>query len=244
MKRIGIIQARMGSTRLPGKMLEDLGGQPLLYWVLRRCQKALELNAVVLATSTADADSALTDMAQALNCPFYRGSESDVLNRFAGAAENYGADTVVRICADNPLIAPEEIDRIIKHYIATDADYAFNHIPALNNHYPDGLGAEVFSSRLLYQLAREATLPAHREHTTQYIWDHSDIFTMETLEAPPEISAPEVKLDVDTPDDLQRMRTLVQYAPPGGIDHWTAADIVKAYHTAFNTAPDSTSLSD
>ncbi len=216
----------MGSRRFRGKVMEYLGGHTILEWVLRRTLRSQTLDGIVLATSAAPENRVLLELAESLSIPSLCGSEDDVLSRFLLAAEKHVADHVVRICADNPFIAPEEIDRLTRFYLDRRPDYAFNHIPRLGNMYPDGLGAEIFSFALLRHLATSATEPRYREHVVLYVWDHPSEFRIETIPAPPEIAFPDVKLDVDTRDDLERLRGILN-----GLEiHSTAADIVRAYN--------------
>jgi spore coat polysaccharide biosynthesis protein SpsF len=219
----------MGSTRFRGKMMERLGRHRIIEWVLRRTLRATMLDQVVLATSTAVENDVLRDVAEQLSVAALSGSEDDVLSRFVSAADEYGADYVVRVCADNPFIAPEEIDRIARFYLDETPDYAFNHIPKIGNMYPDGLGAEILSSALLHRLGVSTTESRHREHATLYIWDHMDEFRIETIPAPREIAFPSVKLDVDTPADLERLRRIVDGLE---IDS-PAVDVVNSYRAIY-----------
>lgn len=236
MKIVGIIQARMGSSRLPGKMMMDLCGQPVVHWVCSRVKQARRLTEVVLATTKLKQDDPLTELAQALKVGVFRGSEADVLTRYWDAAREFKADVVVRVCADNPFIAPEEIDRLVDCYSSrreSGADprrlYAFNHLPTMNNDYPDGLGAEIFSLDLLATLDRLTMELSDREHVTTYLWDHLRDFEIFPVFAPPEIAYPGVKLDVDTPADLNRLRQLGAQLSQGS----SAIQVVRAYVDLF-----------
>jgi spore coat polysaccharide biosynthesis protein SpsF len=232
MNVVGIVQARMGSSRLPGKSLMRLGEKTVLEHVLSRVLRAETLSQVVLATTRAAPDDALCAVAEAMGVGVFRGPEDDVLRRYVMAAEAHRADVVVRVCADNPLVAPEEIDRIVKHHLATGADYSFNHRPALGNGYPDGLGAEVVDADVLRALDEAAHDQAHREHVTAYIWDHPDRFLVETVAAPADVAGPQVKLDVDTAEDLARLEALCAQAV-GPVEAWGSADIVRAYRAVI-----------
>lgn len=227
-KVVAIVQARMGSTRLPGKSIIKLRGKPIIEHVLCRVRRAQTLTEVILATSDQSQDDVLCDVADRLGVPVFRGLEDDVLKRYVLAAQKFGADVVVRVCADNPLVAPEEVDRIVRHHLRTGADYSFNHRPALNNQYPDGLGAEVVNLEVLETIDRQTVEPTHREHVTAYIWDHLSDFHVETLVAPAAIAGPDIKLDVDTQADLARLELLCSEAPDD-IEAWEAADIVRTY---------------
>lgn len=205
MRIVALIQARMGSTRLPCKMMLQLCGHPLIDWVVMRVKRAVLLDQMVVATSVNPENDVLERHLAARGVPVFRGPEEDVLERFRQAAEKHGATHVVRVCADNPLIWGEEIDHLVRFYQETGCDYAYNHIPR-NNKYPDGLGAEIISRELLETLAREATLPAHREHCLSFIWDNPQRFSIRTFDPPdPRLHRPDVKLDVDTAEDYRRL---------------------------------------
>lgn len=234
-KIVAVVQARMGSTRLPGKSMMDLGGRPLLENVLRRVAAARTIDATVLATSDLPGDAVLPEVAHRLGLHSLRGSESDVLSRFIQAGRQHEADVVVRICADNPLVDPGEIDRAVTTHLESDADYTFNHIPAMGNDYPDGFGAEVVNFPILEEIAERSGAPRHREHVTVYIWDNPDGYNIQTVHAPAAIAAPDVKLDIDTPEDMERMRKLFAQAPDL-IETWCAHDIVRAYRDLFRKA--------
>jgi spore coat polysaccharide biosynthesis protein SpsF len=214
-RTVAIIQARMGSSRLPGKMMMDLCGQPVLHWVLSRVKKIKLADSILLATTDTKKDDPLEELAQDLNVPVFRGSETDVLGRFIAAAQMAKADSVVRICGDNPLISPEEIDRLISFFEKTmkeentsDNLYAFNFASKLGNQYPDGLGAEILSLSLLEKISRLDDQPSSREHVTKYIWDHPEQFLIRTFPAPEELAYPSVKLDVDSQEDLEKLNIL------------------------------------
>lgn len=208
MNIVALIQARMGSTRLPCKMMLSLHGRPLIDWVVHRTSTAQRLDRIVVATSANPNNDPMVNHLENQGVDVFRGSEDDVLRRFYEAATARDATHVVRICADNPLIWGGEIDNLIEAYFARQAvgcDYAYNHIPR-NNLYPDGLGAEMLSFPLLCQLHEKATLPAHREHCLSYIWDNAAQFKIHTFDPPdPRLHRPEVKLDVDTLEDYRKL---------------------------------------
>lgn len=209
-KIVGIIQSRMGSSRLPGKMMMDFCGYPVLQWVIERCKGASLLNEIVLATTTNPEDDCLVTLSQSLEIQTFRGSEQDVLDRLIKAAKNFNSIITVRICADNPLIAPEEINWLVEFYLATAPDYAFNHIPRLGNNYPDGLGAEILSTELLEKIGKLSREKKYREHVTLYLWENSESFDIRTPTCPEPYNHPEMKLDIDTLEDLSRMRKMCE----------------------------------
>lgn len=208
MYTVALIQARMGSTRLPCKMMLHLAGYPIIDWVVRRVAKASLVHKVVVATSVNPENDILERHLEGQGVAVFRGPENDVLERFRLAGKEYGASHIVRVCADNPLIWGGAIDELIRFYTRTGCDYAYNHIPR-NNMWPDGLGAEMLSYPLLERIAAEATLPAHREHCLSYIWDNPGCFCIRTFDPEnPSLRRPYIKLDVDTADDYRKLALL------------------------------------
>lgn len=200
-----IVQARMGATRLPNKMMLWLHGHPVIEWVFRRASQARLAKQVVVALPDNATDDVLAEYLARLGAQVYRGSEMDVVARYWGAAQACGAEQIVRVCADNPFVSGSEIDRLIEFYNSGDYEYAYNHIPK-GNAYPDGLGAEIVSKEVLGRIVREARNPEHREHVFNYIWANADEFrigTCDPLDA--SLVHPELKLDLDTLQDYQRL---------------------------------------
>jgi spore coat polysaccharide biosynthesis protein SpsF len=208
-RNVAIIQARMGSSRFPGKMLVRLGGIPLLEWVVRRLLRATTPAQVVLATSEGEGDDKLAELAANLGVAVFRGSEEDVLGRFLGAANMSDADNVVRICADNPFVDPIEIDRLVTFFATNPCDYACNHLDRLGSGYADGFGAEIFSVGLLNQLVGLAKDARYREHLTLYLWEHQSRFRIKAMDAPLDLRFPDLRFDIDQPRDLSRLESLV-----------------------------------
>jgi len=222
----------MGSVRFPGKMLAELGGRPLLEWVLRRVLHSREIDSACLATSTNARDDELENLAARLKVSVFRGDENDVLGRFAEAAQQAHAGTIVRVCADNPFVAPEEIDRLVRFFAAGDAVYAFNHLDRLGSRYADGFGAEIMRTDVLNEMAGKAADPGHREHVTTYLWDNATDYSIMVVPPPSELAHPELRFDVDTPKDLERLEKLVS----AGVSLQTpAAEIVRLALAASET---------
>lgn len=198
MKTVAIIQARMGSTRLPGKVLRDLAGKPVLAHVVARCQRATLLDQVVVATTDQPDDDAIVSLCKQHDWSNFRGSQDDVLDRYYQAAQHYKADVVARITSDCPLIDPEVIDQVVQAFQANDCDYASNTLPPRN--YPRGLDVEVFSFDTLSNAWQEDKDPAWREHVTPYIYRHPEIFTLHVVTN--DIDYSHMRWTVDTPEDL------------------------------------------
>jgi len=190
-------------------MVAKLGGRPLLQWVLERVRRTEGLDGVVLATSSHPRDEELGKLARSLGVEVFRGDEEDVLGRFDEAARQANAEVIVRVCADNPFVAPEEIQRLIRFFAAENPDYACNHMDRLGSKYADGFGAEILRRNVLEDVAGKARDPRHREHVTLYLWDHTAQYRMAVVPAPPELAHPELRFDVDSTDDLAFLESLV-----------------------------------
>lgn len=199
---VAIVQARMGSSRFPGKTLADLAGRPLLWQVVDRVRRAKRVDRIVVATTDAPADDPIVELCARERWACFRGSEQDVLDRYYRAAVASRADVVVRITADCPLIDPEVIDRVIERFQKGDCDYAAN---VLRYTYPDGLDTEVFSFAALERAWREASKPSDREHVTPYL--RAGQFRVANVEN----DAPEPgehRWTVDHPADLEFVRQI------------------------------------
>ena len=205
MRVTGIIQARLGSFRLPKKMLMDLNGSTLIEWVIRRAQKSKLIDSILVVIPNTKENDKLNDYIQSLGITVFRGSEDDVLGRFYESCVNHSVDTILRICGDNPFVCPKELDRLISFYFSNDCDYAYNHIPK-NNRYPDGFGAEICSFLTLEKIHINASKADHREHIFNFIWDNQRDFNIKTFDPPKSIAYPSLKFDVDTKGDLEKLR--------------------------------------
>jgi len=204
-KVIGVIQARIGSTRLPLKMMLSLHGKPIIEWVVRRVQKSRLLDDLIVAIPISEDNDVLEKYLQELNVQVFRGSESNVLNRFYESVKDINATQIVRICADNPLIDGLEIDNLIEFYRNNPCDYAYNHIPR-DNRYPDGLGAEIISFDLLKNLNEIVQMQHHKEHCLSYITDNKNKYVIKTFNPlDSDLHHPELKFDVDTFDDYYKL---------------------------------------
>lgn len=174
-KIVVIIQARMGSTRLPGKILKPLLGEPMLVRMLERVKRAKRLDAIIVATTDKPEDDATAELAKKCGVRVFRGSEHDVLDRFYKAAREAGADIVVRLTGDCPLHDPAVIDQIIEHFCSLPGlEYTYK-----PNNYPEGLDAEVIPFAALTKAWEEASLPSEREHITLYIKKHPEMFRVD-----------------------------------------------------------------
>lgn len=209
MKTVAIIQARMGSTRLPGKVLTALGDRPAIAWVVRAARETLGIDEVWVATSTAPSDDPVAAWCAGNGVPVHRGSEDDVLDRYAGAMQASAADVVVRITGDCPLLDPAVVAQAIRLRASAGADYVSNADPPT---WPDGLDCEVMTAAALAAAAREATRPSDREHVTPFIRNNRARFPADTLVSPLPGLASE-RWTLDTADDLAFLRAVAARLP-------------------------------
>lgn len=205
MKTLAILQARMGSTRLPGKVLADVHGRPMLQWLLERIAAVPEIDELVVATTREAADDELARwLAGRSGVQCFRGDTDDVLARFFHAAAGRGSDLIVRLTGDDPLKDPGLISQTIRVLQDDPAvDYAST---SLRPSYPEGLDVEVLRTRVLECAFHEARLPSEREHVTPYVWKNPQRFRLHSVEQARDLSA--WRWTVDKPADLEFVRAL------------------------------------
>ncbi len=212
----------MGSERLPGKVLLDIGGQSMLERVVRRVQRARLVDDIVVATSTNPADDRIAAAATELGVGVSRGSEEDVLDRFRKAALEHHAATVVRICADSPFVDPEVTDRVVEALLGSDADYASVKLAPT---YPLGLDVEAFSREALDEAARDAVEPFERAHVTAFMYMHPERFTLLPVVGDRDLHG--WRWTVDTAEDLEFARAMFERL--GGGNEFALADAVGVF---------------
>jgi spore coat polysaccharide biosynthesis protein SpsF len=203
LKVIAIIQARMGSTRLPGKVLADIHGHAMLFHVVRRTESAKTLDRIVIATTTDPADDAIVAWCgeHKVNC--FRGNEMDVLDRYYQAACQNNAEAVVRITSDCPMIDPQIVDKTVSAFLSEQPDYASN---TRVRTYPRGLDTEVMTFAALQRAWTEARRPYQRTHVTPYIYENPGLFKILSVTGEADHSA--YRWTVDTREDLEFVRAV------------------------------------
>jgi spore coat polysaccharide biosynthesis protein SpsF len=202
-----IVQARMGSTRLPGKVLKPLAGRPMLSHLLERLQTAKTLTGVVIATSTLPEDKAIVDFAKSRGVPVFTGSADDVLARYVGAAKSVQADVIARLTGDCPLNDPANVDRAIRFFLANDYDIVIE-ADDKNKISPRGLDVAVCSMDALLRTDKLAHDGPSREHVTLYMYRHPEQFKIGYFPVPAELRHPEWRLCVDEPSDFRLMEEI------------------------------------
>lgn len=218
MATVAIIQARMGSTRLPGKVLKKLAGRTVLDHVISRVRAAKRADDVVVATTVSTGDDAIVAECERLKTAHFRGSEEDVLSRYHGAAKQAGATIVVRVTSDCPLFDGALLDRMLAKF---DADYMSN---CMRRTFPRGLDAEIFTMAALERAQAEATQKHEREHVTPYIYGHPEKFRLQSYEEAEDNSG--LRWTLDTPEDWRMIEAVYNALSPKG-ESFGTADVLK-----------------
>ena len=195
----------MGSTRLPGKVLQDVAGMTMLQRVVERARRSQHSSSTMVATTTLDRDTAIVSECEALGVAVFRGPEDDVLDRYYRAAKSADADAVVRVTSDCPLLDPEVLDRVVQTYLQDGPDYASN---TVERTYPRGLDVEIFSMHSLESAWQEASDPADRVHVTPYFYRNPDRFRNIQVTADRDFSG--LRWTVDTTEDLTLVRRVYE----------------------------------
>ena len=203
-----VIQARTGSTRLPGKVLEDLGGHPVLEWVVRAAKAATQIDTVIVATSTLAGDDVVADLADSLGVPVVRGSEDDVLSRYVAALDAHPADAIVRLTADCPLLDPSLIDAVAGAWAASPThDYVST---LVSRCLPRGLDVELVTAQALRAVDRIA-VDHDRVHVTSLLYAQPTAYRLLGVCVTP--PANDLRVTLDTQEDLVLLRALVAELP-------------------------------
>lgn len=198
-----VLQARTQSTRLKNKIFQPIGGRPVLGWALDRLREIKQVSRIVIATSVNPEDAKVTEFAESEGIACLRGSEEDVLARFAYTARRYPARIIVRATGDNPLLDPGCVDSLITAFNGIEADYC-----GFNGVIPPGTGAEVFSAAALLKADAESSGQAYREHVTSYIYSHPEKFNVVRAAPPDYLAGRDYRLTVDTGADLKLVETI------------------------------------
>lgn len=221
-RRALILQARMGSVRLPGKSMMDLAGAPLLARILERVKRCKSVDDIVLAIPASESNDVLANLGKEMGVTVFRGSEDDLVGRYCAAARAVDADVIARLPADNVCPEPTEIDRIIEfHCLENQGGFSSNLSMVFGNGYPDGIGAEVFDLRSLEEIDARLADPRKREHPHLNFFDYSiqkaadpERYPVHTVTCPPEFARPDIVLDVNTDEQYRLMRSLYEYLYP------------------------------
>ncbi|MBI2770093.1 MAG: glycosyltransferase family protein [Burkholderiales bacterium] len=226
MKTAAIIQARMGSTRLPNKVLMPVLGRPLLGWMLERVSTCAEVTDIIVATTTDARDDVIARFVEDAGYKVYRGSEDDVLDRYYQAAQLVQPDAVARITADCPLLDPKVLGSLIRRHADGGADFVSNSEP-LPSSWPDGMDVSIIGFGALRRAWSEAVKPSDREHVTFYFWNHPEAFTCERVDHDPDWS--KYRITIDYPEDFELLKAIIEHfsgSDAGGVNRVSMDEIV------------------
>jgi spore coat polysaccharide biosynthesis protein SpsF len=212
---VATIEARMTSTRLRGKVLAQAAGVPMLELMIERLRFVPELDQIVIATTVNAPDDPIEALGGRLGVGVWRGSETDVLSRVLDAAVAYEAETIVELTGDCPLIDPAIVSRVIRAYRQQTVDYVSN---TLERTYPDGMDTQVFATAVLADVASRTDDSIDREHVSLYIYRHPEIYSLANVAAPPQETRPQLRLTLDTREDLMMIRALFEALRPARPD--------------------------
>ena len=232
-KVVLIIQARMSSTRLPGKSMMPLAGKPLVYRMVERLKKCKQIDEIVIATSDQPEDKILVDLAKELDVSYFQGNLLDVRDRYLQAAEKFQADYIVRIPADNPMPDAIEIDKLIGFHLEKNSSGFSSNLAQVNNsEYLDGIGAEIFSTKLLQESIARSSSQIVKEHVHRNFFDYSTQTPVDSSwcpiaspNAPAELRRPDIILDVNTMDDYTKIKRIYDNLYPKN-SNFTTVDVI------------------
>ena len=237
-----IVQARMGSTRLPGKSMMLLAGAPLVGRVLERIKSAKKVDKLILAIPDSSENDPLESLAKSYGVSVFRGSETDLVDRYYNAAKYFSCKYVVRIPADNPVPQGSEIDRIIDHHLSLNRPgFSSNLAQVYGSKYPDGIGAEIFDFELLEEASEDFSDPSKREHVHLNFFNYSTQKAIDekwcpisTIPCPSDFARPDIILDVNTQDQFEYMANLYKDLYPSN-PNFDIKDIIKWHDKNYGT---------
>jgi spore coat polysaccharide biosynthesis protein SpsF len=218
------VQARLGSRRLPGKVLAPILGRPLIEYQIERIRRSNIINRVVIATTTNPQDDAIVALAQRLGCECFRGSEDDVIGRVLGSLRQFEIEVNAEFQGDNSIPDPQIIDRVLGYYLdhCDEFDYVTN---SLKTTYPPGLEVSVYRRSVLADAEARIVEPLLREHVGIHIYQHPELYRVKNLEAPPELVRPNLHLEVDTQEDLELVSAIYEHFMPTNPE-FSLADVI------------------
>lgn len=223
MKIIATIEARMTSSRLPGKVLLSAQGKPMLARMVERLRMVPSLDGIVVATTVNATDDPIEALAKELGIGCWRGSEDDVLARVLDAAQAFEADVIVELTGDCPLIDPAIVEQCVQAYKAAGVDYLSN---ILERTYPIGMDTQVFATKILADVASRTNDPTDHEHVSLYIYRHPELYSLKNVPAPAEMFDPELRLTLDTKQDYELIDTVFSAMLPAKGPGFSLGDVL------------------
>ena len=226
MKVAASIEARMGSSRLPGKSIKKILDKPMLELMIERVKDCKQVDDIIVATSSDKKDNVIAELASRLNVNHFRGSEDDVLDRVLNAAKMIKADVIVELWGDCPLIDPEILDDLVTFYKKNTFDCIGTSLPNFPKEFPLGISALIFSTRILDDISKITKKPEDRENVSNYIYENPDKYTIASLPCPSELNFPDLRLVVDEESDFQLIKSIFEKLYPQN-PHFRTGDIIQ-----------------
>src|SRR2546427_4884432 len=226
MRIVSTIEARMTSTRLLGKSVKEIIGRPMLGLLVERIKHCKKIDQIVIATTDNPSDDIIEELAKKMSVGCFRGSEDDVLDRVLSAAKSFGADIILELWGDSPLMDSYILDNIVEYYLQNDFDCVGTTLPNFPKTFPLGLSALIFSTKILEDVDRITQNPVDRENVSNYIYEHSEIYEIAQLPCPPELNYPDIRLTVDEQKDFELIRIIFENFYPTN-PNFSASDAIK-----------------
>ena len=222
-KIVATIEARMTSTRLPGKVLKPVMGRPVLELLIERLQRSEHLDDIVVATTINNTDQPIIDLCKQLNVKYFRGSEEDVLKRVLDAAKSVSADLIVEITGDCPFVDPDIVDEYIQVFLNGEYDYVSN---TIRRSFPIGFDVQVFPVSVLEEVNALTSDPVDHEHVSIYIYEHPERYQLKNIEANEDMFWPDLGVTLDTQEDYELIRSIFEELYPQNTA-FSALDVIK-----------------
>lgn len=226
MKIVSTIEARMTSTRLPGKSMKEILEKPMLQLLIERVKNCKKINQIVIATTDNPSDDIIEQLAKKMNVGFYRGSENDVLDRVLSAAKAAGGDLILELWGDSPLIDSTILDHMINYYLENDFDCVGTTLPNFPKTFPIGFSALIFPTKILEEVETITQNPTDRENVSNYIYEHPEKYKMGHLPCPQALNFPDLRLTVDEQKDFDLVKIVFENLYPSN-PNFSAADAIK-----------------
>lgn len=226
MKIVSTIEARMSSSRLPGKSMKEILGKPLLQLLIERVRNCQKIDQIVVATTANPSDDVIGELAKKTGVNFFRGSENDVLDRVLKAAKSVNADLILELWGDSPLVDSNMLGYLIEYFLENDFDCIGTTLPNFQKTYPIGISALIFPTKILEEVARITQNPVDRENVSNYIYEHPEKYKIGQLPCPAELNYPHLRLTVDEQEDFDLVRSVFENLYPTN-PNFTAADAIK-----------------
>ncbi len=226
MRVVASIEARMSSSRLPGKSIKKILDKPMLELMIERVKDCKEVDDIIIATSSNKTDDVIAELASRLNVNYFRGDENDVLDRVLNAAKMIKADVIVELWGDCPLIDPKVLDDLVIFYKKNNIDCAGTVLPNFKKEFPFGISALIFSTKILNDVSKITKNPEDRENVSNYIYENPDKYTIASLPCPPELKFPDLRLVVDEESDFELIKTIFEKLYPEN-PHFRTSDIIE-----------------